>query len=817
MAGAAGSSRGPSSQLCVASNVAILVNINRSADDQYMSDLRSPRSSSSPGVCGDLKAAKEATQSLSGVPESLLHRHEVFGRDSVFLLSTKASQSSWIEAVEGSRMDYQASRDHLLKYIQHPEALNELAIDPLADDPESPWNTVRQDEITRAEIQQDVLRLPDEANYHEQGVQGMILDILFIYCKSKPERGGYRQGMHELLAPIVYTLQEDSIDRDAVDTSSEVDQTMLDVLDSAFIEHDAYTLFSRLMEHAQSFYEVTEETLHPRHATSPTSHRGQRSAIVDRSKYIHEVCLRKVDPELAAHLSNVEILPQIFIIRWVRLLFSREFPFDQFLVLWDAIFALNPSLELVDLICVAMLIRIRQQLLEADYSVCLQLLLKYPSPEQPHGPHTFVDDAVYLRDHLDRAGGSSLIMKYTGKMPEYRSEKTSSSSSRNGGRTTRSRLSPPLRLMQQQPTVETFLQGAAKGANRMLEKGEKLGINQAVRDAVDEIRRNVQSFNEVRQAQRSSEEGTEIAERGDGAVKALAAMERRNMQLASLLRDTVADLKTVTLSEDADKAKNLELIEVVAAKIQFVQIYLEDSSMDVPAFEAPAAGSILRSETGDAAVQPTFPAEEATKAPVDDTENKPDEGMTDVEKATVLQAPDADVPALLINDHKSDSNDAERRDVLPAPNGTTTRTEDEGAISRQPPELKMTEQPTLTQPEPDGPESTSVPKRPAAVPTRSTLAQSSFSWMLEPDESLPSRSTLENGPKSRPTRHTKRSSNHTGRERNAFLFGDAAGEVDGVAALQTEDVFGLEPIPKTKTKTRCKSEDAGVALPLVFD
>lgn len=38
--------------------------------------------------------------------------------------------------VEGSRRDYQASRDHLLKYIQHPEALNELAIDPLADDPE---------------------------------------------------------------------------------------------------------------------------------------------------------------------------------------------------------------------------------------------------------------------------------------------------------------------------------------------------------------------------------------------------------------------------------------------------------------------------------------------------------------------------------------------------------------------------------------------------------------------------------------------------------------------------------------------------------
>lgn len=45
----------------------------------------------------------------------------------------------------------------------------------------------------------------------------------------------------------------------------------------------------------------------------------------------------------------------------MRLLFSREFPFDQLLVLWDSIFAVDPSLELIDLICIAMLIRIRWQ------------------------------------------------------------------------------------------------------------------------------------------------------------------------------------------------------------------------------------------------------------------------------------------------------------------------------------------------------------------------------------------------------------------------------------------------------------------------
>lgn len=45
--------------------------------------------------------------------------------------------------------------------------------------------------------------------------------------------------------------------------------------------------------------------------------------------------------------------------RWIRLLFGREFPFDQLLTLWDALFAHDPNLELIDLICVAMLLRIR--------------------------------------------------------------------------------------------------------------------------------------------------------------------------------------------------------------------------------------------------------------------------------------------------------------------------------------------------------------------------------------------------------------------------------------------------------------------------
>lgn len=47
--------------------------------------------------------------------------------------------------------------------------------------------------------------------------------------------------------------------------------------------------------------------------------------------------------------------------RWIRLLFGREFDIYELLKLWDAIFAQDPSLEIVDYICLAILLRMRDQ------------------------------------------------------------------------------------------------------------------------------------------------------------------------------------------------------------------------------------------------------------------------------------------------------------------------------------------------------------------------------------------------------------------------------------------------------------------------
>lgn len=55
----------------------------------------------------------------------------------IFLLSNGGDDSElgWSQSLREKREIYSEHRDHFLKFINHPEALTELTIDPLADDP----------------------------------------------------------------------------------------------------------------------------------------------------------------------------------------------------------------------------------------------------------------------------------------------------------------------------------------------------------------------------------------------------------------------------------------------------------------------------------------------------------------------------------------------------------------------------------------------------------------------------------------------------------------------------------------------------------
>jgi TBC1 domain family protein 5 len=143
--------------------------------------------------------------------------------------------------------------------------------------------------------------MPDNVYFRQPGTQDMMLDILFVWCKMHPGIG-YRQGMHEILAPLLWVVERDAINASAGEEGSG-DQLLADMLDSSYIEHDSHTLFSLIMQTAQSFY-----------APAETGSVTKDTPMLARSSRIFEKYLPKADPELAAHLLKLEIVPQIFLL-----------------------------------------------------------------------------------------------------------------------------------------------------------------------------------------------------------------------------------------------------------------------------------------------------------------------------------------------------------------------------------------------------------------------------------------------------------------------------------------------------------------------
>ncbi|CAD5122695.1 DgyrCDS11105 [Dimorphilus gyrociliatus] len=173
-------------------------------------------------------------------------------------------------------------------------------------------------------------------------------------------------------------------------------------MDPKYIEHDAYTMFCQIMKTVEPWYiskELTSQQVHVRklslepfskqHDVSPSN------AIVFKLARIHDHLLKRFDPELRKCLEDNDIIPQFYGIRWIRLLFGREFPMQDLLVIWDALFSDGLSLDLVDYIFTAMLIYIRDQLISRDYASCLSVLMRYPpAPDIQY----FIDLALHLRD-----------------------------------------------------------------------------------------------------------------------------------------------------------------------------------------------------------------------------------------------------------------------------------------------------------------------------------------------------------------------------------------------------------------------------------
>ncbi|KAK4988446.1 hypothetical protein LTR50_003960 [Elasticomyces elasticus] len=753
-----------------------------------------------------------------------------------FLIFDSIDRATWPRILANSRAAYVALRAHFLRAFNSADEL-EPDLDPLSDDTESPWATLRKDEELRAEILQDVERcMPENLYFRQPATQAMLLDVLFVFSKLNPDVS-YRQGMHEVLAPILWVVERDAVNQYTQRASMGEDLVLRDMFDPQYIEHDTFALFSVIMQNAKTFYEQAAHV-----APTSINTTGSRVAppienpMVARSHRIFDELLPLVDPDLTAHMKEIDIVPQVFLMyhnsktlvfvegantntrRWIRLLFGREFPFDDLLELWDLLFAEDPSLELVDLISLAMLLRIRWNIIEADYNTALTMLLRYPSPPSESRARTFVLDAIYLRNHLNIEGGSELVAKYTQRPPPptNRLKARPSTIIKNNEIAPQSsvqRTPTPRRLQRRTSSIESVLQDATS----VFTRGQGWTLNRTVRDALVEVSRNVhekaQSL-QTPQAPSFRPRNPSPATHGSSPaalIQKVSKLQDRNKTLAKMLEAAVADLwehsKGAEMDGSLDNEKT-QALSVAIAKVQFVQVYLEDPTIPLPSDEQLSGVRQKGSQT--------FPEPQAKQLPKE-ADTVPARKLSNKETGLASQPAGYqtasgkpkwsvvhrnETPEQKTPPSSSSAGDA-MHSKAPERNATAADTAHAAPVIGFPPALAATAESKSLRP---GPSTVTRVSEPPSEPhpfhtSRPSLSHSSFSWMLGQDKRPVSFVSAKPFPSQ-------------AREGKGFLFGDEVEEPPARSTATERKLKGKGKARGIDTKKKGSEEDI---LEEIFD
>lgn len=312
------------------------------------------------------------------------------------------SLQGWASELDVHRKRYEQLKEAYQKDTEEMNLSDPSKCNPLSKS----WAKMQADNELWEEIWKDIERTYSEIfHLQREKTRKCMQQVLFHWCKANAP-DGYRQGMNELVALCMYAvLQGQSL-------SESIDDICYQLCGHAHNEADVFTLFSALMGSGVSdMFEVVKvkPKLDCRVPVigSPTGSTQQtRSAVLARCDHIFNTLLKTLDLRFHALLSDVGIEPQIFMLRWLRLLFCREFSIDDGLALWTAIFAhaadpdaenmkvrydrragegievavaeaASEALPLVDFFAVAMLVSMKAELAVMDESGAMCALMKF--------------------------------------------------------------------------------------------------------------------------------------------------------------------------------------------------------------------------------------------------------------------------------------------------------------------------------------------------------------------------------------------------------------------------------------------------------
>jgi len=261
---------------------------------------------------------------------------------------------------------------------------DELSIDDPLLTEGGTWSRRFQDRDLLEEVQKDVARLfvgEDEV------FAPCAVRVLHLWSKLH-ETISYRQGMHELLRPIIIASAQ----------SSKMNGKIVEEADIFFMFQGLMTELSCLYEHntssALTTSSLSASTGSATSTTTTSSKRAFTTATSSNPTPLHRVCwdihnrlLFRAAPDVKQKLDILVVEPQFYALRWMRCLFTREFTEKHCAGYWDSLLSQtffepskNSLIELASFFAVAMLLRVRNQIMEAtSQAEALEPLLRFPA------------------------------------------------------------------------------------------------------------------------------------------------------------------------------------------------------------------------------------------------------------------------------------------------------------------------------------------------------------------------------------------------------------------------------------------------------
>jgi TBC1 domain family protein 5 len=307
------------------------------------------------------------------------------------------SKKNWVEVVSSQREEY---KNKFKKYCK----IKKFSGDPLAG------GNIKNDEDKELKdlINKDLIRTYQDIDiFLKNNIKNYLANILYIWSKENKSIS-YRQGMNEILAGLllafypVYFVSKSKPKPNKneimnilnqFEGNSDINYEDLYVFfhDEDEIQSDLYYTFDAIMKRGQQLlFNPKPLEKNDKNYNLYELFPNQKKIRIDddlptfinkRCAYLIYEKLQGIDEDLYEHFIKIDLPCTVFLQKWLRCLFNREYEYNDVLYLWDSIFAheyIDKKTEkysfiFVDYVALAMLIKIRDMLKDKDQNDCLSI------------------------------------------------------------------------------------------------------------------------------------------------------------------------------------------------------------------------------------------------------------------------------------------------------------------------------------------------------------------------------------------------------------------------------------------------------------